>query len=528
MDDAVVERTVRTLQLGQFFRSCQWAVTNTANTQIAMMLCGGDYARVVRIQSTGTTISSVIELAASPFFGMVSDRLGRKPVLLACGLVKTPIYLAMAASPSTYALLLSPMFGECAYQMYKLAESTVMADLVTDPRLLAICNTRIGSMMGASQVFGNLFGGALAVVNPRIPFLLGAAAGFLQATIISLGLRETGPNARATGRVPRPLPAPQKLAEAAKVDCRSALLAEEGTATVNGASDMRAKLRRWKQLEQQRRAQEPDPPLRLEPAAETPPPPAAQKGEEAAGRGTWRTITALFSTRTVSLLTLAALVDGLVDLTWNIRPIFAQQRVGMGPAQYGAWEAARGAVRLCSGALTSWLLRLLGIRGFNLAAHAASVVQQCCWIVATKQQHMYLALIPMAIGEQGVRDSVLKSCHTRAGVQAGLGLGDVQAALRTMQSLLSVPMPMLMSWLYARDSSLPWALCAVLSAISAALFAMLSKGEIAEVAGHKVRIVAEICTGPLGSLRPGLTVRCVRAQERLPTPRVATPRELAR
>ncbi len=44
MDDAVVERTVRTLQLGQFFRSCQWAVTNTANTQIAMMLCGGDCA----------------------------------------------------------------------------------------------------------------------------------------------------------------------------------------------------------------------------------------------------------------------------------------------------------------------------------------------------------------------------------------------------------------------------------------------------------------------------------------------------
>ena len=66
MDDAVVEHTVRALQLGQFFRSCQWAVTNTANTQIAMMLCGGDYARVVRIQSTGTTISSVIELAASP------------------------------------------------------------------------------------------------------------------------------------------------------------------------------------------------------------------------------------------------------------------------------------------------------------------------------------------------------------------------------------------------------------------------------------------------------------------------------
>ena len=108
--------------------------------------------------------------------------------------------------------------------------------------------------------------------------------------------------------------------------------------------------------------------------------------------------------------------------------------------------------------------------------------------MATKKHHLYLALIPMAIGEQGVRDSVLKSCHTRAGVQAGIGLGDVQAALRTMQSLLSVPMPTIMSWLYARDSSLPWAFCAVLAAISAALFGMLSRGEIAQVAAEdKVR-----------------------------------------
>eukprot|EP01043_Picozoa_sp_COSAG02_P018658 COSAG02_NODE_876_length_16272_cov_138.802510_13_plen_479_part_00 len=452
----VMERTVRTLQFGQFFRSCQWAVTNTANTQLAMVICRGDYNRVVRIQSTGTTISSLIELAASPFFGMVTDRLGRKPVLLVCGLVKTPIYLAMVASPSIYALLLSPMFGECAYQMYKLAESTVMADLVADPKLLAICTTRIGSMMGASQVCGNLFGGALAVVNPRIPFLLGAAAGISQVAIISLGLKETGPSARATDHLPQTMRDPKGVAATKKL-------------AVNRASVV----------------QFVDLPLR--PDREVTSANRAEQGKPASSGRTWHIVAALFSTRTLSLLTSAALIDGLVDLTWNIRPIFAQQRLGMGAAQYGAWEATRGLVRLCSGALTSWLLQLLGIRGFNLLAHVASIVQQSCWIMSTKPFHLYLALIPMSIGEQGVRDSVLKSCHTRVGVQVDLGLGDVQAALRTMQSLLSVPMPMVMSWLYARDSSLPWAFCAVLSAASATLFAMLSKGDIVRVSRNHGR-----------------------------------------
>jgi hypothetical protein len=330
-------------------------------------------------------------------------------------------------------------------------------------------------MMGASQVCGNLFGGALAVVNPRIPFLLGAAAGILQAAIISLGLQETGPSARATDQLLQPVFDP-KVTAATK------------TVTVNNTSGVQLV----------------DLPLRPDHKV-TSANRAEQRKQASSGRA-WHTIVALFSTRTLSLLTSAALIDGLVDLTWNIRPIFAQQRLGMGPAQYGAWEAARGLVRLCSGALTSWLLRLLGIRGFNLLAHVASIIQQCCWIMSTTRCHLYLALIPMAIGEQGVRDSVLKSCHTRAGGQMGLGLGDVQAALRTMQSLLSVPMPMFMSWLYARDSSLPWAFCAVLSAASAALFAMLSKGEIVRVArnhghdpedpqsdtGHKVCPVATV------------------------------------
>ena len=52
----------------------------------------------------------------------------------------------------------------------------------------------------------------------------------------------------------------------------------------------------------------------------------------------------MFSTRTITLLTLAALVDGLVDLTWNIRPIFAAERLGMGPAQSVLQEMCRECV----------------------------------------------------------------------------------------------------------------------------------------------------------------------------------------
>ena len=181
-----MERVIRTLQVGQLFRSIQWAVTNTAQSTMALQLCGGNQQTVVRLMTRATTVSAVLELCLSPFVGRVMEVIGRKPLLIVMGLTKFPAYMMMAINPSLFALVLGPMVGEASYQVYKLAETTIVADMITEPKALAVASARVQSMMGAAQVLGNLFGGLLATLNPRWPYFLGTGAVSIQISLLAI------------------------------------------------------------------------------------------------------------------------------------------------------------------------------------------------------------------------------------------------------------------------------------------------------------------------------------------------------
>jgi hypothetical protein len=47
------------------------------------------------------------------------------------------------------------------------------------------------SMMGVSQVAGNVVGGYMTTFGTRVPFVAGASCAIAHAAVISLGLRET-------------------------------------------------------------------------------------------------------------------------------------------------------------------------------------------------------------------------------------------------------------------------------------------------------------------------------------------------
>ena len=367
-----VEMTIRTLQIGQLFRSIQWAVTNTAQSTMALQLCGGDQLMVVRVMTGATTISAAMELCFSPFFGQVIEKMGRKRLLTIMGLTKFPAYVMMAIRPSLFWLALGPMVGEASYQVYKLAETTVIADMISEPKALAVATARVQSMMGAAQVLGNLFGGILATLNPRWPYFLGSAAALLHSLVLIFGLRENSPASAKTSQ-----------------------------------------------------------PSHASPAGDTARPPPSALAKSA---GALKAL--LFGGRTLRILTLSALTDNLVDLTWTLQPVFAREECRLTPLTYGAFEATRGLVRLGSGQVVGSLLRVTGVRGFNLISHAMAVLQQLVYCVARGPVMLFASHIPRTLGEQGVRNSVLLALHTRAGEKAGLGLGDVQGSLQTIQSLV--------------------------------------------------------------------------------------------
>ena len=87
-EQSAVERTIRSLQLGQLFRSACWAFTNAASTALALRLTNGDHARIVQLISLAGTLSSGLELLLSPWIGLLCDQFGRKPLLVAASMAR--------------------------------------------------------------------------------------------------------------------------------------------------------------------------------------------------------------------------------------------------------------------------------------------------------------------------------------------------------------------------------------------------------------------------------------------------------
>ena len=112
-DPAVVERTIRALQVGQFLRSCQHAFTNAAQTTLALQVTGGDQAVVAAFMSRAGSLSSLLELLTNPLVGSLSDNFGRKPIMLAGGMAKFIPYMlcALCKSALSASVTAAPCLG---------------------------------------------------------------------------------------------------------------------------------------------------------------------------------------------------------------------------------------------------------------------------------------------------------------------------------------------------------------------------------------------------------------------------------
>jgi hypothetical protein len=81
-------------------------------------------------------------------------------------------------------------------------------------------------------------------------------------------------------------------------------------------------------------------------------------------------------------------------------------------------------------------------------------------------------------GDMGVRQSGTMALHTRAAAVSGYGLGEAQAALKTIQSAVQLSMPVAYGKLYALHPSSPWVVAGLLAAYSQMVFSMLSEEEL--------------------------------------------------
>jgi len=120
------------------------------------------------------------QFLCAPLLGALSDRYGRRPVLLGSILGLGIMFLLSALATSLPALLAARVFGGALAANFSVANAYV-ADL-TEPENRAKSFGMVGAAFGIGFIVGPMLGGLLGDIDVRLPFYLAAglsAANFL-------------------------------------------------------------------------------------------------------------------------------------------------------------------------------------------------------------------------------------------------------------------------------------------------------------------------------------------------------------
>ncbi|MBV9718051.1 MAG: TCR/Tet family MFS transporter [Candidatus Eremiobacteraeota bacterium] len=127
-----------------------------------------NYASAAEIIGVFATVWALMQFICSPLLGMLSDRVGRRPVILISNAVTAIDYAIMALAPNLWWLFAGRVLSGIATSNIT-AASAYIAD-VTPPEKRAPAFGLIGSAFGLGFVLGPAIGGVVGTVNPRLTF----------------------------------------------------------------------------------------------------------------------------------------------------------------------------------------------------------------------------------------------------------------------------------------------------------------------------------------------------------------------
>jgi len=128
----------------------------------------GDTARAAEIYGVFGTVFALMQFVFSPMHGALSDRFGRRPLILISNFGLGLDYVLMALAPNLWWLFVGRVVSGVTAASISTAYAYV-AD-VTEPALRAARFGMLGVAFGAGFVFGPALGGLAGAVDPRLPF----------------------------------------------------------------------------------------------------------------------------------------------------------------------------------------------------------------------------------------------------------------------------------------------------------------------------------------------------------------------
>jgi MFS transporter, DHA1 family, tetracycline resistance protein len=153
-----------------------------------------DTASAARIFGLFGTAWAAMQFIFSPILGGLSDRFGRRPVVLLSNFGLALDYVLMALAPSLIWLFI----GRVISGITSASVSTAFAYIadITPPERRAAVFGKVGAAFGAGFIVGPAIGGLLGHADPRLPFWVAAGLSFANTLYGLLVLPESLPRDR--------------------------------------------------------------------------------------------------------------------------------------------------------------------------------------------------------------------------------------------------------------------------------------------------------------------------------------------
>ncbi len=159
--------------------------------------------KLVAQMSGGTTVSAVMlyglfgsafglmQFIGSPVLGALSDRFGRRPLILLSNIGLGVDYILMALAPNLWLLFIGRLIGGLTAASVPVATAYI-AD-VTPEHERAGEFGKIGAVFGLGFILGPAIGGVLTGIDPRLPFAFAATLSLLNGAYCYFLLPESLP-----------------------------------------------------------------------------------------------------------------------------------------------------------------------------------------------------------------------------------------------------------------------------------------------------------------------------------------------
>ena len=152
---------------------------------------GGDTASGAEILGLFGTAWALMQFLFSPVLGALSDRFGRRPVILISCLGLALDHILMALAPSLWWLFAGRVISGIAGASFSTGFAYVSD--VTPPEQRAARFGMLGVAFGAGFILGPALGGLAGSIDPRLPFWIAASLGLANALYGWLILPESLP-----------------------------------------------------------------------------------------------------------------------------------------------------------------------------------------------------------------------------------------------------------------------------------------------------------------------------------------------